>query len=76
MSSVVSVETRVEQQFRIRDAASLLRVSKATVYRWLPQIRHYRIPAGGLTKEIVLIPESALQDFMTRYEKEPEKKTK
>ena len=53
------------------EAALILGVSRATVYRWLPQIRHRRIPAGGLTREVILIPESSLSEFLGRYEHIP-----
>jgi excisionase family DNA binding protein len=62
----------VERHFRMGEAAKLLGVSRGTLYRWLPQIVHRRIPAGGLTKEIVLIAESSLAEFLTRYERRPE----
>ena len=62
----------VERHFRMGEAAKLLGVSRGTLYRWLPQIAHRRIPAGGLTKEIVLIAESSLSEFLARYERRPE----
>jgi hypothetical protein len=54
------------------EASAILGVSRATLYRWLPQIAHRRIPAGGLTKEIVLIAESSLNEFLARYDRKPE----
>jgi excisionase family DNA binding protein len=68
MSTPVSIGLLVEKHFRMGEAASVLGVSRATVYRWLPQIAHRRIPAGGLDREIILIPESALAAFLARYE--------
>jgi excisionase family DNA binding protein len=62
----------VERQFRMAEAAQLLGVSRATLYRWLPQIAHRRIPAGGLTKEIILIPASSLNAFLGHYDRKPE----
>jgi excisionase family DNA binding protein len=62
----------VERHLRMAEAARLLGVSRATLYRWLPQIAHRRIPAGGLTKEIILIAESSLGEFLKRYEHKPE----
>lgn len=53
------------------EAAQVLGVSRATLYRWLPQIRHRRIPAGGLTREVILIPQSALTEFLAQYEHIP-----
>jgi len=69
VSAVVSVQTRVERHLRMTEAAAVLGVSRATVYRMLPQIRHSRIAAGGLTREIVLIPESALAEFLAAHER-------
>lgn len=54
------------------EAASVLGVSRATLYRWLPQIAHRRIPAGGLDREIILIPESALHAFLIHHDRKPE----
>lgn len=54
------------------EAASVLGVSRATLYRWLPQIAHRRIPAGGLDREIILIPASALNEFLGRHDRKPE----
>ena len=68
MSGVVSVQTRVERHLRMGEAAAVLGVSRPTLYRMLPRIRHSRIPAGGLTREIVLIPESALAEFLAAHE--------
>jgi len=53
---------------RMAEAAALLGVSRPTLYRWLPRIRHIRVPANGLTRSIVLIPESAVAEFRARYE--------
>ncbi|MGH9682310.1 MAG: helix-turn-helix domain-containing protein [Candidatus Acidiferrales bacterium] len=72
VSAPVSIGTLVERHFRMQEAALIVGVSRATLYRWLPQIRHRRVPAGGLTKHIVLIPESALAAFLARYEHTPE----
>jgi excisionase family DNA binding protein len=57
----------VERHLRMSEAARLLGVSRSTLYRWLTRIRHVRIPAGGLTKNIILIPESALAEFLASY---------
>jgi|SRR5580704_9536762 hypothetical protein len=72
LSTPVSNGSPVEQQFRMAEAARLLSVSRATLYRWLPQIAHRRIPAGGLTKEIILIPASALNAFLCHHDRKPE----
>jgi hypothetical protein len=71
VSKEVSNGTGVERQLRMGEAARILGVSRATLYRWLPQIAHSRIPAGGLTKEIILIPASALNAFLGRHERVP-----
>jgi excisionase family DNA binding protein len=71
VSTPVSTGSSVERHFRMREAAQLLGVSRATLYRWLPQIAHRSIPAGGLDREIVLIPESALQAFLTHHDRKP-----
>lgn len=60
----------VERHLRMGEAARLLGVSRATLYRWLPRIKHVRIPAGGLTREIILIPESALAEFLAGHGRE------
>jgi|HubBroStandDraft_6_1064221.scaffolds.fasta_scaffold30944_5 excisionase family DNA binding protein len=75
VSIPVSTAGGVERHFRMAEAAALIGVSRATLYRWLHQIRHSRIPAGGLMKEIVLIPESALKAFLSKFEHIPEAKT-
>ena len=72
MSSPVSIGALVEKHFRMAEAASVLGVSRATLYRWLPQIAHRRIPAGGLDREIILIPESSLHAFLTHHDRKPE----
>jgi hypothetical protein len=72
VSTAVSTGSPVERQFRMGEAAQLLGVSRATLYRWLPQIAHRRIPAGGLTKEIILIPASSLNAFLGHYNRKPE----
>lgn len=69
VSTGVSIESRVERHLRMKEAAALIGVSRPTLYRLLPQIRHSRIPAGGLTREIVLIPESALAEFLALHER-------
>lgn len=69
MSIPVTTCTVIERHLRMAEAAAILGVSRPTLYRWLPRIRHRRIPAGGLTKEIVLIPESALAEFLKAYER-------
>lgn len=69
VSTRVSIESRVERHLRMKEAAALIGVSRPTLYRLLPQIRHRRIPAGGLTREIVLIPESALAEFLAAHER-------
>lgn len=61
----------VERHLRMGEAARVLGVSRSTLYRWLPQIRHRRIPAAGLTREVILIPESALNEFLVRHERIP-----
>ena len=71
VSKEVSTGTGVERHLRMGEAAQVLGVSRATLYRWLPQISHRRIPAGGLTKEIILIPASALNAFLSRHEHVP-----
>jgi excisionase family DNA binding protein len=72
VSTPVSIGASVEKHFRMTEAASVLGVSRATLYRWLPQIAHRRIPAGGLDREIILIPESALNAFLCHYDRKPE----
>jgi excisionase family DNA binding protein len=72
VSAPVSTGSPVEQHFRMSEAASVLGVSRATLYRWLPQIAHRRIPAGGLDREIILIPASALNEFLGHYNRKPE----
>jgi len=67
----LSIGASVERHFRMGEAAQLLGVSRATLYRWLPQIAHRRIPAGGLTKEIILIPASSLNTFLGHYDRTP-----
>jgi hypothetical protein len=42
------------------------------MYRLLDKIRHVRVPAAGLSREIVLIPESGLREFLSRHEHGPE----
>jgi excisionase family DNA binding protein len=71
VSTPVSIGASVEKHFRMTEAASVLGVSRATLYRWLPQIAHRRIPAGGLDREIILIPESALNAFLCHYDHKP-----
>ena len=68
MSTPVSIGSSVEKHFRMGEAASVIGVSRTTLYRLLPRIRHCRIPAGGLNREIMIIPESALAAFLARYE--------
>ncbi len=68
----MSSKPGLERHFRMGEAARILGVSRATLYRWLPQIRHRRIPAGGLTREVVLIPESSLTEFLAHYDRIPE----
>jgi hypothetical protein len=72
LSTPVSIGSPVEKHFRMAEAASVLGVSRATLYRWLPQIAHRRIPAGGLTKEIILIPASSLNAFLCDHDRKPE----
>jgi hypothetical protein len=74
VSIPVSTAGGVERHFRMAEAAALIGVSRATLYRCLHQIRHSRIHAGGLTKEIILIPESALKAFLLKFEHIPEAK--
>lgn len=71
VSAQVSIGGTVERHFRMAEAARVLGVSRATLYRWLPRIAHRRIPAGGLTKFIVLIPESALRAFLAQHDHIP-----
>lgn len=72
VSNPVSIASgAVERHLRMGEAARVLGVSRTTLYRWLPQIRHRRIPAGGLSREVILIPESALNDFLARHEHIP-----
>jgi excisionase family DNA binding protein len=68
VSTPVSIDSPVEKHFRMAEAASVLGVSRTTLYRWLPQIAHRRIPAGGLDREIILIPASALNEFLVRHD--------
>lgn len=72
LSTAVSIGSPVEKHFRMSEAASVLGVSRATLYRWLPQIAHRRIPAGGLDREIVLIPASSLNAFLAAHDRKPE----
>ena len=74
VSTTVSTGNGVERHFRMSEAAELIGVSRATVYRWLPQIRHCSVPAGGLMKTVILIPESALKAFLSKFEHLPEAK--
>jgi excisionase family DNA binding protein len=71
VSVQVSIGSAVEKHFRMTEAASVLGVSRATLYRWLPQIAHRRIPAGGLDREIILIPASSLNAFLGHYDRKP-----
>jgi excisionase family DNA binding protein len=71
LSTPVSIGSPIEKHFRMAEAASVLGVSRATLYRWLPQIAHRRIPAGGLDREIILIPASALNAFLGHYDRKP-----
>jgi excisionase family DNA binding protein len=68
----VSTDDGIERHLRMAEAARVLGVSRATLYRWLPQIKHRRIPAGGLTREVVLIPASALEAFLAQHDQIPE----
>src|SRR5258708_2535901 len=72
VSTAVTTGGAVERHFRLAEAAKIIGVSRATMYRWLPRIRHRRIPAGGLTKEIILIPESGLAEFLASYDHVPD----
>jgi len=72
VSTSVSIDSGVEKHLRMAEAARVLGVSRATLYRWLPQIRHRRIPAGGLTREVILIPASALEAFLAQHDQTPE----
>lgn len=74
VSIPVSTSNGLERHFRMSEAAELIGVSRATVYRWLPQIRHCSVPAGGLMKTVILIPESALKAFLSKFEHLPEAK--
>lgn len=72
MSTSVSTDTHVERHLRMKEAAALLGVSRATLYRWLPRIRGIRrIPAGGIERTVILIPESSLAEFLRGYECNP-----
>jgi excisionase family DNA binding protein len=72
VSASVSTRSLVERHFRMAEAARSLGVSRSTLYRWLPQIQHRRIPAAGLMRELILIPESALAAFLALYDHIPE----
>jgi transposase-like protein len=74
VSSAVSNGSPVEQQFRMGEAARILGVSRTTLHRWLPQIAHRRIPAAGLTRELILIPASGLIAFLARYDRKAEER--
>jgi Helix-turn-helix domain len=71
VSTPVSTPSGVERYLRLGEAAAILGVSRATLYRWLPQIEHRRIPAGGLTKCIVLVSERSLNEFLSRFNQKP-----
>jgi excisionase family DNA binding protein len=71
VSTAVSTRSGLERHFRMNEAARILGCSRATLYRWLPEIRHRRVPAGGLTKFIILIPETALEAFLAQFEQVP-----
>ena len=73
VSTRVSVDSSIERHLRLAEAASLLGVSRATMYRLLDRIAHVRIPAGGLNKTIILIPESALAALLASYTRIPSK---
>jgi excisionase family DNA binding protein len=72
VSVPVSTDDGIERHLRMAEAARVLGVSRATLYRWLPQIKHRRIPAGGLTREVVLIPASALEAFLALHDRIPQ----
>jgi excisionase family DNA binding protein len=72
VSVSVSTDGKLERHLRMSEAASVLGVSRSTLYRLLSKIRHRRIPAGGLTREIILIPESALEAFLAQHDQIPE----
>jgi excisionase family DNA binding protein len=71
VSAVVSAQPTVERRLRLSEAAALLGISRPTLYRLLPRIRHDRVPCGGLAKLVILIPESALAAFLRQYEHIP-----
>ena len=71
VSTALSTGSTVERHFRMAEAAQLMGISRTTLFRLLPRIRHCRIPASGLTKVIVLIPASALTEFLGQHNRIP-----
>jgi predicted DNA-binding transcriptional regulator AlpA len=72
VSTPVSIGHSLEPHIRMAAAAKLLGVSRSTLYRLLPRIRHFRIPASGLDREIIVFAESSLTEFLARYAHIPE----
>jgi predicted DNA-binding transcriptional regulator AlpA len=72
MSIEVSTGHSLERHLRMSDAAKVLGISRSTLYRLLPRIRHCRIPASGLDREIIVFAESSLTEFLARYAHIPE----
>jgi excisionase family DNA binding protein len=71
VSAPVSIGRPIERHLRLTEAAALLGVSRPTMYRLLSRIRHCRVPCSGLSKFIILIPESALAAFLSQYQHIP-----
>jgi predicted DNA-binding transcriptional regulator AlpA len=72
VSAPVSIGHSLEPHIRMATAAKLLGVSRSTLYRLLARIRHCRIPASGLDREIIVFAESSLTEFLARYAHIPE----
>ena len=62
MSRVLSNQTS-DRCLRISEVAARLSVSRATVYRLLPEIEHICLPG----RNIRVVTERALADFMERH---------
>ena len=63
MSNSVSIQA--DRCLRISDVADRLGVSRATVYRLLPQIEHISFPGSN----ILVVTERALAEFMERHKR-------
>jgi predicted DNA-binding transcriptional regulator AlpA len=72
VSTPVPIGHSLEPHIRMSDAAKVLGISRSTLYRLLPRIRHCRIPASGLDREIIVFAESSLTEFLARYAHIPE----